>query len=803
MKVSFKSHLACAVSLSSLLAIPPHAVAQDHSVPAEDTSAVQNGPNAGDIIVTAQKRSENINDVAMSVQASSGEQLVRLGVTDTAQLQKIVPGFSATKSPYGTPVYSIRGVGFQDTALGASPTVSTYVDEVPLPFSIETTGATLDLQRVEVLKGPQGTLFGNNATGGAINYVANKPGDHFEGGLDASYGRFDTIDTQGYLSAPLTNTLGIRIAGRVINSGPWQKSMTRDDELGRQDILNGRLTLAWEPSSSVRVRLTASGFRDHSQTQAPQLFRIVPGNVQAPLDPAFLNYPLASSNDRAADWSSCVNNSPTQDPGGCVPLKKNNKYYNIALRLEYDLSSDTTFTSLTSYQKFRRFEPVDSDGTSFRNYESVQQGHLKTWYQEVRLSGKFDGKGNWIVGGNYQSDDTLDYFLQSYTDSTSSSIFGLPLGPTRPINDQQVKTYAGFFNAEYPVGALTLQSGARYTKQTRRFFGCGSDGGDGTWSTISQAIQNLLLRGDPFYGAAYPDPSRGPGINAGPGGCGTTGPAPAFLPGLTFDNLDQHNISWRVGLKWDLNRDTLFYGNISKGYKAGSFPTAATARSVQLIPAVQESLLAYEAGFKAALLDKALQLNGAIFYYDYKNKQIRGSILDSVFGPLSALVNVPKSHIVGFELSAAARPVKGLQINATGSYSKSKIDGNFSNYNYLGALQNFTGEPFPLAPKWQGSVDAQYDFPVNSTMTAFVGANASYQGKTNAGFGQLSELDVDSYTLLDLRAGVELDKWRLQVWGRNVTNKYYWVQVARQFGDALVRYSGMPATYGATVSYHF
>lgn len=187
MNISNKAQFACAASLAALICFQStSAGAQEASETAQAGDLAQ-GNRLDEIVVTAQKRSENINDVAISVQAASGEQLINLGITETSQLQKIVPGFSATKSPYGTPVFTIRGVGFQDTALGASPTVSTYVDEVPLPFSIETVGATLDLQRVEVLKGPQGTLFGNNATGGAINYIANKPGDAFEAGFDASF----------------------------------------------------------------------------------------------------------------------------------------------------------------------------------------------------------------------------------------------------------------------------------------------------------------------------------------------------------------------------------------------------------------------------------------------------------------------------------------------------------------------------------------------------------------------------------------------------------------------------------------
>ena len=160
---------------------PRAAAAADANAQAATGSDV----TVGELVVTAQKREENINNVGMSIQAASGEKLHKLGITNTEDLPKIVPGFLSTPNYYGTNVYTIRGVGFQDTSLAGSPTVSVYLDEMPLPFSALTNGATLDLQRVEVLKGPQGTLFGQNATGGAINYIANKPTDHFEAGIDA------------------------------------------------------------------------------------------------------------------------------------------------------------------------------------------------------------------------------------------------------------------------------------------------------------------------------------------------------------------------------------------------------------------------------------------------------------------------------------------------------------------------------------------------------------------------------------------------------------------------------------------
>ena len=186
----------CSASVLVFMAMAQASAAQTASAQAAQApapSAAAPGAAAaaptsvGEVIVTAQKRQEDIQSVAMSIQAATGAKLTKLGITDTASLQKIVPGFLFTPTYYGTQVFTIRGVGFQDTSLAGSPTVTVYQDEAPLPFSVLTNGATLDLERVEVLKGPQGTLFGENATGGAINYIANKPTDNFEGEIGRAH----------------------------------------------------------------------------------------------------------------------------------------------------------------------------------------------------------------------------------------------------------------------------------------------------------------------------------------------------------------------------------------------------------------------------------------------------------------------------------------------------------------------------------------------------------------------------------------------------------------------------------------
>ena len=923
------------------------------AVAAEAADASSGGTSVTELVVTAQKREENINTVGLSITAASGDKLTKLGITDTESLQKIVPGFLATPTYYGTSVFTIRGVGFQDTSLAGSPTVSVYLDEAPLPFSALTNGATLDLQRVEVLKGPQGTLFGENATGGAVNYIANKPTDHFEAGVNAGYGRFNDADISAFISGPLTNTLDARLAGRINNSGAWQQGFgpNQGQSTGGKDFLNGRLSMLWRPTSQFKALLTVNGWQDKGYNQMGQFFGVAQLGPLAVLAPLIKNYPLAPHNDRAAGFNQCVNVSPFDpianqaagttygsipnpgpnamptgpresmgpgsvvqaggQPTNCVAPRKNNTYYSGTLRLDYDLGSDITATSLTEYQKFNRTAAIDGSGIAIQDYQSYQRGKITSVYQELRLAGKFKGKGSWIIGANYEYDHTWDQFLQTYNASTASptvflnpNFFGtcvpgfcpttagavgpdgvllpilggntaIALGPTKPTDLQTTHTYAAYLSAEYPIfDTLILQGGVRFTEEDKRGGVCGGDGGDGNWSEVAYTLEQ-------FYSPPSTSPAAAP-----PGTCASTGPGPTYNPppggGLTFSQLNQHNVSWRVGLNWKPMRDTLLYANISQGYKGGSYPTVALASLVQTRPVVQEGLLAYEVGFKAALLDKQMQINGAAFYYNYTDKQILGAVSDVVYGSLPALVNVPKSHIVGFELSGSYAPdwLRGLTVTPSVSYQFSKVDtsprntcvpppaqtpgrvtlpagpaftppglinciaGHFYGFDPFGNYADFTGERFPSAPELQIHVDAEYDWKLQKGITAFAGVSIAYTSGTNTFFvnrtptpaysnigpngpdpafggyvdcsGNPSPvalgpcptnhpndpLAVPAYTLLDLRLGVSKDNWSMQIWGRNVANTWYW-NGAYHVNDVLLRYTGMPATYGATFNYKF
>lgn len=751
-------------AISPVFAASPAAAERPSTGPGSDAENQAAGALVEEIVVTAQKRNESINDVGMSINAVTGDQLQALGVTDTSELTRVVPGFNFNLTAHGNPVYTLRGVGYQDSSLAASPTVTVYVDEVPIPFSGQTLGASMDLERVEVLKGPQGTLFGGNSTGGAINYIAAKPTDQFSAGTNLSFGRFSTVDASGFLSGPISDTFKARAAVRVVNGDDWQQNYMRNDSLGATDQLMGRLLADWQPTDALKVSFNVNAWRDRSDSPAPQLIQKTQSGI-APFDPEFLAQPFAPSEARAADW----------DPD--TSFERDNDYWQGSARIDYQLSQTLTLTSITSYQDYNRYVPVDLDGTSQHVFLATSSGSVSTFFQELRVSGAM-GDVNWIVGANYQADDIEESSLVDFAESTQ-----FYLGPkVDSTNDQETESKAIYASFDYEiVPSLTVLGGIRYTDYTREFSGCTRDTGDGF---PAAAFNGLFASG------------------AVPGGCLTLDSN--FQSGLFNDTLEEDNISWRAGLNYTVNDDILLYANVSKGYKSGSYQTLAAATQAQLEPVTQESLLAYETGFKATLLDRTLQLNGAVFYYDYKDKQIRGIISIPVFGSGEALINVPKSNITGFELSATWRPIAGLTIAPGVTLVDSEIDDDLIGLTPDSTVGNFRGEKFPNTPKWSGNVDLEYRWAFNDSLEGFFGTNVAYQGKTNGGFGELETYEIKEHTVVDLRVGVEGDggRWGASLWGRNVTDEYYWTTATRA-SDAGTRFASLPATYGIALSYRY
>ncbi|MEZ5998710.1 MAG: TonB-dependent receptor [Hyphomonas sp.] len=786
----FKRALTLAVASSVGLGLAAHAQTADTQVESADASEQASGQQAdtpsrlGTVLVTAQRRSESLADVPLSITTASGAELAARGITSTDGLERLAPGFTYQRSSYGVPIFSIRGVGFLDTALGVPPTVTIYVDQVPMAYSAMAAGAALDIERVEILKGPQGTLYGQNSTGGLVNYIAAKPTDEFHAGGSFTAGRFAQADIEGYLSGPITDTLKARLAVRTEQRGDWQENYTRDDTLGSRDFTTGRFLLDWDPTADASVELGLTGWVDKSDTQAAQYFGYQP-TANPPQIPEpeqiLLNYPLAPRDPRAADWNPDLDNR----------LHNDNSFYQAYVRGSFQPWGDsTTLSVISTFSRFDANFVVDSDGVTNSSLELAKSGRLQSFFNEARLSGEVGERLQWMFGGSLQSDKIFDneVVLPPFISSNSMPLPFFPrITSLRNNNTQEVDTQAIFGSLDYDLtDSLTLQGSVRYTNEDREFIGCSYD----TNGSVYQIVN--------FLGSLVGVPE-----NAVAGGCFTFDVDNAERLDVYHIPLEEDNVSWRTSLNWKPTEDSLLYANVTKGFKGGSFPTLTATTIQEFTPATQEELLAYEAGFRTELFNGSAQVSGAAFRYEYDDKQVLG-IFQTIFGNLPRLTNIPKSEVNGAELQLLLAPTDQLKINLGGTYVKSKVTDHFSNLsNPLGQTVDIYGESFPNSPEWQLTGDVQYDFHISSTLDGFVGGGAYYRSSAQAGFGRVPEFVIPSYTLLDLRAGiVSADGWRAEIWGHNVTDELYWNNIAK-LTDTFSRTTGMPRTYGVRLSYDF
>lgn len=792
----------------------------------EQTAAEKSA--GGDIVVTANKREQNLNDVGLSVTAIGGEALAERRITSVQDIAAAIPGLKFAESGAGTPIYTLRGIGFNEESLGVYPSVSVYTDEVPLPFPVLTLRAAFDLERVEALKGPQGTLFGQNATGGAINYIAAKPTDELRYGVEASYGRFNDISGNAFISAPLGDNAGVRLAFAAQDSDGWQRSLTRPgDRNGAQKYVAGRLTLSVDPSEALRLRATVTAWQDKSEPQAAQLIAIRAQNPAA-VQPAVFAAPFGTRNPRTADWTTTapyvVFRNPAAGDFAVVPRttgdlspRSNRKFIQGALRADLDVGDFATLTSITSYLDFSQHLFSDKDGTA-QAVANIGDGlaDIRSFNQELRLANQGSGPFRWVLGANYEDSRTFEDQGLTFANGSSSAPGTLFINTTGSEVLQNIRNYAFFANGEYDLTDMfTVKLGGRYTNSRNRSDLCSKGNGDGLVSTLFNIIGGFS--GNPFTPIGVDDCYV---LNA------------RGVPGDRFlQTLSEDNFSWRAGVDFKPSDDALLFANVSRGYKAGSFPTLASADFKAYFPVTQESVMSYEAGFKASLADRMVQLNGAAFYYDYTDKQIRGKVVDPIFDVLDVLINVPKSRIFGAEAELTVRPADGLSLGGSVTYLDSKVKtdngvrftGPTAYGNSCGTAAaptgcDFTGSELPFTPKWSYALNASYRHEMgngalllgadlrgqSSSTSTLNGRSIEFRRLANdrnaPGIGR--PFVIPSYTVVDARIGYEFGdemRYKVMLWGKNIFNEYY-VTNAAHYLDTTVRFVGMPATYGITLS---
>lgn len=681
-------------SLIALAAMP--AYAQDVDV---------EGKGLEEIVVTAQRRAENLQDVPIQVAAFSEAKIEDAGIRSTRDFVNLVPNVSLDESfSYLNSFVVVRGVTQINNA--DSP-VAVIVDGVPQNSQKQLKMNLFDVERIEVLKGPQGGLYGRNAIGGAINIVTKAPGDRLEGSLNAIYGRGDAVDLIGAVSTPLGTNAGLRIAGSYKqDDGRIRNDFTGEkvDFIDHDWELRGKFNIDF--SDAVKLDLRAA-YRDF---RAGAIYDSV-----VPLE-------------RADDYRNPITNIMGVTFGDI---------FDASAKLDFDLGG-VTLSSITAYTDLREnyrgdldfSNPVDKPGGFLGLGFQAGQGQdlsVKLTSQELRLVSDTQGPFRWIAGAYYLHTDR-DLLTRVFIDldSKREQIDNPAQVIVRLDESNDNNAYAVYGNVDYDLGErLTLSGALRYDRDEREQ----TDRGNGQVRKTS------------------------------------------------FDSVQP-----KATLTYKFGDRQLAYLTYSTGFRSGGF-NAPTVR----IPVYKaEKLENFEAGFKTSWLDNRLILNGAV--YKARSKDFQYFFIDIVSAS-QIIGNIDRVDIWGVELEAQALVAKGLQLFGALGTTDSKIKRNV---NDPGSIGNHT----PKNTTWSLNAGFQYEAPLTDELSFLARADYQHRGKK---YWQVDNLDVqEPLDMIDLRAGIETDRWGLYVSGRNITGEKYYTDYNPRISsglDIVVGFRGQPATW--------
>ncbi|MEO8548273.1 MAG: TonB-dependent receptor [Sphingomicrobium sp.] len=705
-----------------------------------------------DIVVTARRTEERLQRVPAAVSSFNERALDRLQATDTTALQGAVPNLNIVQgrgSSNATNIY-IRGIGQPDALQTFDPAVGVYVDEVYLSRIRGNQLDLLDVERIEVLRGPQGTLYGKNTIGGAIKFVSRRPGQDFRANASVAIGNYGELDLKGAASGPLSSTLAAGFAVMRSTHDGYVKDEVLDRRYNDKDSIGARAALAFTPSSNVRIDLTADYSHDNANL-----------NVGRPLN-----------NLTTFSGGTLVVSDPTTPyhwRGRTSPQLPNTTklwHYGFAGTAAVDVTDALTLKSITAYRNLKTRDYIDIDATQYEIGDvqvNVDQHQFSQEFQLAYASERLSG-----VAGLYYLKEDIGSHQEAYADELLGPLFGNATFLRTVDDDLTTRSYAAYANGSFEiVPTVRLSAGIRYTRETKDY--------DRTTSTFSTF--------GPFNGTYAFAPPRGTWKDTSP----------------------------MVSLDWQVIPSTMIYARVAKGFKSGGFNGRANSvgESTKYDP---ETVWSYEAGFKT-MIARQLRLNGAVFNNDYKDFQARVSGIDNdpitgLPSPKLSVLNAGKMRIRGAELEAAWTPLEGLLIDGQLGYLDAKYE-EFADIRFVttGGSRAFQTPAF--APKWTLRGGAQYAFDLGGSGGITVGGQARYKSRTAlavdntfliAGNGttEVPGLFQKGYWLYDARIVYETgDKhYSVGLYGQNLTKKAYKTD-AQEFssvGSIRTVYYGVPRT---------
>jgi iron complex outermembrane receptor protein len=763
-----------------------------------------------EVTVTAQRRTERLQDVPIAITAISGSELIDRGVRQAGDIVSSVPNL-LLNLPYGPeaqPTFTLRGVTTQDFSENQSSPIAMYVDEVYKPVGALQALQTYDLDRVEVLRGPQGTLYGKNATGGAVNFYSRNPSlSEYDGYAIVGAGNYSLFQTQAAVGGPIIDDrLGWRVAMLYEKRDGWVNSIVPGVEpLNGVDAAAGRLTFLGKPNDDLTV-----------------LFKVfVSKSGGTPYGAHALNNdPNVTGFNGNIGWF---------DNGAKYAVHKEIRDDGASLKIDW-LLPHATFTSVTGFDYGRWYEKSDDGGlpiTLRLDDPNTYFSSVNAFSQEFRLASRDSGPFGWLAGLYYGRESTHAtvqfHFFDGYPGFWSPQIpptspsIALPLYGFDEYNDfDQIKdSRAIFLNLTYDITPqITLRGGVRYTKDKvtiENFYalegGLPSPGSVGmspdidatTWWT--QTIGNLPA--------------------------GTTAPRSYFQQGLavqglgvvpTFEN-DTNNVSGKIGADWRVNEQVLTYLSISQGYRGVAFNGQAYNDNTELTFAAPEKLTSYEIGAKTEFWNRRGIFNAAVFHYDYKNQQFLDEFaLPGGLGTGFRTTNAPKSRVDGAEFEFQVRATNDLQIVANLGLLHSKyVDLTLHAGQFVDAAHTIprvccTGNQLIQAPDYNAMLGIDWRFVHFSAGDLRLFLDGNYYGKQYFDAFNTERDAQAAYGVANARLSFESTGKRgyaIGAWIKNMTNRQYLAYALNQkdadtgalgFDYALV---GEPRTYGADVTVRF
>lgn len=701
-----------------------------------------------EIVVTAQKREQNLNDVGIAVTAFTGDDIQRLGMLEPVDLAAQTPNLNINNT-FGAGIanVSIRGIGLNDYAVNNNPAAGIYIDDVYLVSPAMLNFQLFDLERVEVLKGPQGTLYGKNTTAGTVKFVSRKPTEETNGFVNLDYGRFDRFSLEGAVGGEIAEGLNVRVAVQTLQQGEGhQFNRTTGEDVGEIDRTSWRLLADWRPSDNFDVSLNLHGGQDSSDSV---LFNI--NNLLDPSDDAFFS----------DEFSSAGGGRIFQDIDSS----------GASLLLNWNLSEQWSLTSVTGYEEYSRFYQEDRDGSPLIHLDAFYDNEIEQFSQELRAT--YVGDNSIIIFGAFLGTDDVDTRDQ-FDASDLLPLFGLA-GSTGVGNfyRQETDSQALFAHTEWQLNDnFRLNVGLRYTKDEKDFSNAFTFIVVPDLATGGGGLCPLLPAGDPGVVPV----SDGQQIQC--------------FPAVT-SNYDVGDTSGKIGIDYTGIENTLLYASVSTGFKSGGFQGQLTFNPADLAGFQEENLLAYELGFKTQFSNQRVQLNGAIFFYDFENLQFYGPLFDSPFGPLFGIANVGDADVSGAELELNWLAAERLNIKV----GLGLLDTELTSSVLPGVL---VGSALPNSPETNFNTSVDYQWNIGSNFVGdFLFAAAFKDDVSYDIVRQPPETLEDGYWLVNARLGISGadGNWSAYLWGKNLGDERYRTQVSTT-SVGFAESWGLPATYG-------